>query len=225
MIRRGRTVTRQPRIRRAGVRHLAAAAATAVGVVFAGGALALAPVTAAAAHDYLVDADPGAGSTVTTSVNKVTLTFSDVVLALGNDGSSSILQVTDADGRHYETACAVTQGRSVIAPVALGGAGTYTVTFQIVSSDGHTVSDDYAFDYRPPADAEPATGTERSVCAAAQQQSSAPTAAAGEDDAAASREAGEAAIGTVLTVVGIIFALVVAGVIAALILARKKPRT
>lgn len=202
------------------MRRLAGVVAGAIGVLLAGGALALAPVTAASAHDYLVDADPAAGSTVTRPVTKVTLVFNDVVLDLGKDGSSSILQVTDASGRHFETACAATQGRNVVAPVALGGAGAYTVAFQIVSADGHTVSDDYTFDYRPPAGAEPASGTERSVCATAQASTVPPGT---QDDAADSRKSGSESLGTVLAIVGAIFVLVVAGVLAALLLARRKP--
>lgn len=198
--------------------------AAALGVLLMGGALALAPVSAAHAHDFLVDSDPAAGSTVTQPVTRVTLTFSDIVLDPNQDGSSSIVQVTDASGRHFETACAATQGRTVIAPVVLGDSGTYTVSFQIVSSDGHTVSDRYTFDYSQPEGSQQADGTDRSVCASGQQASPASPQADGQDDALAKREADASGLGTELAVVGGIFAVVVIGVIAALLLVRKKPR-
>ncbi|MDF2443267.1 MAG: copper resistance protein, partial [Subtercola sp.] len=42
---------------------------------------------------------------------------------------------------------------------ALGSAGVYAMSWQIVSSDGHPVSDSITFTYAPPAGTVPATGT------------------------------------------------------------------
>ncbi|MFF1571646.1 copper resistance protein CopC [Leifsonia sp. NPDC058292] len=129
-------------------------------------ALALLPAAGATAHDYLVSSDPAADSTVSTALDKVSLTFNDRVLDLSGDGSSSLVTVTgpDASTRHFETGCATTADTTVSAPVALGGAGKYTITYQIVSADGHTVSNSLAFSYQPPAGATPAEGTESSAC-------------------------------------------------------------
>ena len=127
-------------------------------------ALALLPVAGASAHDYLVNSDPGAGATVTAPQQQVTLTFNDRVLDLTGDGKSSIIEVTDAAGRYFETGCATTADTVVSAPVALGPAGAYTVTYQVVSADGHTVSNSFPFTYQPPAGTAEAAGSASPTC-------------------------------------------------------------
>src|SRR3954469_22150266 len=144
-------------------RLLAATAGLAAAV-----ALALAPVAAATAHDYVVGSDPSADSTVTSPPESVTVTFNDRVLDLSGTGSTNLLTVTgpDAATRHFETGCATVADTKLSAPVALGAAGKYTVTYQIVSADGHTVSSSYAFSYAPPAGAPAAPGMDTTPCGA-----------------------------------------------------------
>jgi copper resistance protein C len=152
---------RRTRLRRRGPR----AAAGAIILLIA--ALVIIPATSASAHDYLVDSSPEPNSVQTTPIHKVRLTFDDIVLNLSHDGSSALLQVTgpNAAQRHFETGCPTILDRDVTAPVALGGPGKYTVTWQIVSADGHTVSNSIVFTYRPPAGAPEAKGTtSRPVC-------------------------------------------------------------
>ena len=134
--------------------------------VAAATALALAPAVAADAHDYLVGSDPAADATVTSALNTVTLTFNDRVLDLSGGGSTNLLTVTGPDSarRHFETGCATVADTKLSAPVALGPAGRYTVTYQIVSADGHTVSSSYTFAYRPPAGAASAPGSDTTPC-------------------------------------------------------------
>jgi len=121
--------------------------AAALGVL-AAAALALAPATTASAHDYLVSSTPAANATVTGQVPTVSLTFDDIVLDDGGHGA--LVQVTDASGRNFETGCASVDGRTVSAPVALGAPGAYRITWQVVSADGHPVSDSLQFTYRGP---------------------------------------------------------------------------
>jgi methionine-rich copper-binding protein CopC len=181
---------------RAGRRPLGRFAAAVVGVALATGAFALAGLSQgsgsdgalpASAHDYLVSSSPAAGSTVDAPPTEVTLTFSDVILDLGaaggagadastgstsSAGGSSVVQVTgpDAAGTHFETGCATNAGRAVSVPVALGGSGQYTVTWRVVSADGHPVSDSIAFAYRAPAGATASAGTpDGPGCAAAEE--------------------------------------------------------
>ena len=117
-------------------RLLSAAAGVAAAI-----ALAVVPAAAASAHDYLVSSDPAADSTVSSAVPTVSLTFNDRVLDLGGDGSGSLLTVTGPDGAgtHFETGCPTIADTVVSAPVALGSAGQYTVSYQVVSADGHTI--------------------------------------------------------------------------------------
>ncbi|GAA4167354.1 copper resistance CopC family protein [Gryllotalpicola koreensis] len=119
-----------------------------IAAVAGAAALALLPAGAASAHDYLVSSTPAANSTVTEPVPSVTLTFDDIVLDEGGHGA--LVQVTDASGRNFETDCASVNGRSVTAPVALGAPGSYRVTWQVVSADGHPVSDSMQFNYQGP---------------------------------------------------------------------------
>ncbi len=117
-----------------------------------------------------MSSSPAAGSTIDAPPSEVTLTFNDVILDLaaagggGGDastgsapasGGSSVVQVTGPDGQgtHFETGCATDSGRTVSVPVALGGSGQYTVTWRVVSADGHPVSDSIAFTYQAPAGA------------------------------------------------------------------------
>ena len=135
------------------------------GLGAATGALALAPAGSASAHDYVVSSSPAEGSTVDTAPTTASITFNDVILDLSGTGSSNVLEVTDAAGRHYEDGCSTTSGPTLSTGVALGAAGDYTMTYQAVSADGHTVSDAVPFRYAPAAGAVAATGSaERPVC-------------------------------------------------------------
>lgn len=200
-------------------------------------ALALAPAAAASAHDYLVGSDPAAGATVSTAIDHVSLTFNDHVYG----GPSSLVTVTgpDAGTRHYETACATTTDRVVTTPVALGGPGEYTVTYQIVSADGHTVSDSLTFRYQPPAGTTAAGGSASATCGATSASAAppAPAATAGASGApgvASTQTAGTPAplqaapTADPALVIGIAVAIVVlalAGVLIVVLTARRRPPT
>ncbi|MGO4534974.1 copper resistance CopC family protein [Leifsonia sp. 2MCAF36] len=212
--------------------------AAAAGIV-AATALALAPVAAADAHDYLVGSDPSADSTVTTALTSVTLTFNDRVLDLSGNGSTNLLTVTGPGSatRHFETGCAKVADAKLSAPVALGPSGTYTVTYQIVSADGHTVSSSYPFTYQAPAGAAAAGGTEKSPCGAQASATSAAT-ATGSGGAASAPPAATAStpqpttaasngadLGLVIGIAIAIVVLAVIGVVIVLLTARRRPPT
>lgn len=151
-------------------RALTASVAAATAIV-----LALLPAAGVSAHDYLVSSDPGAGATVTAPPEQVTLTFNDRVLDLTGDGTSSLIEVTDAAGRYFETGCATTADTVVTSPVVLGPAGAYTITYQVVSADGHTVSNSFGFTYQPPAGTVAAPGSHSPACKQAVAPSPSPT--------------------------------------------------
>ncbi|MHA7985217.1 copper resistance CopC family protein [Rathayibacter sp. CAU 1779] len=204
------------RIRLPGRRGLSAAAAVvALAAAAAIGVLTSAP---ASAHDYLVDSSPKAGSTQTTPLDSVRLTFDDVVLDLAQTGPGALLQVTGPDGAstHFETGCPKVQDRDVTAPVALGGPGKYLVTWQIVSADGHVVSDSITFTYAPPAGTKAAKGSADSACKGAGATS---TARAGAGTAQ-----GTVNSGAIVVVVVIAVAIVVLALIAVLVLVLTRRR-
>lgn len=101
-------------------------------------------IPAAWAHDYLVSSNPKANSTVTTAPTTVRLTFNDIVLSAP---ARPQITVKGPDGRYYETGCGTVTDRVVSTPIELGPAGKYTVTWRIVSADGHPVSDTLSFTY------------------------------------------------------------------------------
>jgi methionine-rich copper-binding protein CopC len=159
----GQTTGRAPRAaaRRAAVVALAAALA---------GPGLLAQAAPASAHNVLVSTDPPADQTLAEPLDQVTLTFDDVVLDLGGGqgegAGGTALDVVGPDGAHHATACPSVVDSTVSALVALGGAGTYTVTYRVVSADGHPVSGRYTFDYAPPAGTPATAGTAAAACGA-----------------------------------------------------------
>ncbi|MBB2893526.1 copper resistance CopC family protein [Flexivirga oryzae] len=102
-------------------------------------------IAAAWAHDYLVSSNPTANGTVSAAPKTVTLTFNDIVLS---KPAAPQVTVKGPNGRYYETGCGTVSDRVVTTPVALGPAGKYTVTWRIVSADGHPVSDSISFSYQ-----------------------------------------------------------------------------
>lgn len=112
-------------------------------------ALALVPAAGASAHDALESSSPAAGESITADPGTLSLTYSDTLMAIGETTDGFAVQVTDADGLHYESGCVALADTSVTTPIALGDAGGYTVTWQVVSSDGHPTSGQYEFDYSP----------------------------------------------------------------------------
>ncbi|WP_435080901.1 copper resistance CopC family protein [Clavibacter michiganensis] len=244
---------------RTGRRPLRRLAAAVAGAALATGALALAGLAqgsgpdgalSASAHNYLVSSSPAAGSTIDAPPSEVTLTFNDVILDLaaagggGGDastgsapasGGSSVVQVTGPDGQgtHFETGCATDSGRTVSVPVALGGSGQYTVTWRVVSADGHPVSDSIAFTYQAPAGATASAGTpDGPGCAAAQQgaagsgatSSGGAGSSAADPGTAAGQEQGVAPYLGVIVGVGIgIVVLAAAAVVLIVVTGRRKP--
>jgi methionine-rich copper-binding protein CopC len=118
--------------------------------------LAVLDARPAAAHDALAQAVPAADETVTTELSSVTLTFSETPLA--EFANAIALNVTDPAGASVTTGAPVADGTTLSVPVEVTEAGLHTVTWQSVSSDGHTISGTYTFTYAGPvAAAAPAT--------------------------------------------------------------------
>lgn len=169
-------------------------------------------IPAAQAHDYLVGSTPKLNSTVTTAPKRVSLTFNDIVLTRP---APPQLSVRGPDGRYYETGCATVTDATVDIPVALGGAGKYTVTWRIVSADGHPVSDSLSFTYHPKSADAGAKGI------AAPKQCSAKGSASG---AAASPDKSSGSSTPTAAIVAVVVIFVVAIVGAALILVTRGNR-
>ncbi len=98
--------------------------------------------TPAFAHDVLVGSQPAAGSTLATGPTEVRFDFNAPV----REGPNTIT-VLGPNGTHWErTENATVSGNSVSTQVApLGPAGVYTVSYSIISADGHPVTGDMTF--------------------------------------------------------------------------------
>jgi methionine-rich copper-binding protein CopC len=168
----------------------------------------------AAAHDYVVSTTPKADSTVDAAVPTVDVTFDDVVLDPQHDGSTTVLQVTDAAGTHFESSCPAVSGRTISVPAALGGAGAYTVTWRIVSADGHPVSGTFGFDYRPAAGVPTSAGQAASPCGGS-------TAKAGAATSTVTNGSSSVSPGVVVGIVGVVVLLAAAVVVLVTLRARR----
>lgn len=94
------------------------------------------------AHDTLIETDPSDGETLETSPEAITLTYSADVLEV-----SPVVRIDDADGEPVSEVTPTVDGPTVTAeleePLA---AGTYTVQWRVVSSDGHPIEGSFTFD-------------------------------------------------------------------------------
>ena len=113
----------------------------------------------AQAHNYLVSSTPKAGETLTALPKDFEVTTNDVLLNIDGNGTGFGLQVTDSAGKYYGDGCVAVEGMVMSTAAALGAAGSYTVTWQAVSTDGHTVSDSYGFTWQPPTGFTPSSGS------------------------------------------------------------------
>ncbi|WP_175472102.1 MULTISPECIES: copper resistance CopC family protein [unclassified Curtobacterium] len=191
-------------------------AGSAAVLAIAGGAV-LGLAGPASAHNYLVGSTPAVDGTLTSLPEAFEITTNDRLLDIGGSDSGFAFRVVGPDGKYYEDGCVDVDGPSMTTPAALGDSGKYTVEWQIVSADGHTVSDEYAFTWKAPAGFSPAAGA-----------AAPPTCATAGDDATSGTTTGTAAGGSDSTAsdalwIGAGGVVLVGVVVAVLLLLRRKP--
>ena len=111
----------------------------------------------AAAHSQVISTTPEAGSTSRESPLSVSVTTAENLLDLGGNQAGFAMVVTDSEGLYYGTGCVELVERTLTTTVDLGEAGDYVVTYQLVSEDGHTISDRFSFSFTPDTSHSPAT--------------------------------------------------------------------
>jgi methionine-rich copper-binding protein CopC len=121
-------------------------------------ALSLGFPASAFAHNVVEDRDPAADSVVTTSPVTVSISTNDSFLDTGDATRGFAIVAQDASGLFFGDGCVSIDERTMSASLELGEAGTYTVLYQFVSADGHTLQDRYTFVFEPGADHVPASG-------------------------------------------------------------------
>jgi methionine-rich copper-binding protein CopC len=203
----------RPAVRRPGTARRLLAASAAVLAIAGGAVLGLAGP--ADAHNYLIASTPKVDGTLTALPKAFEITTNDKLLDIGGSGSGFAYRIVGPDGKYYEDGCVDIDGPSMTTPAALGASGKYQVEWQIVSADGHTVSDEYAFTWDAPAGFTPATGsTAPPTCARAgsSSETTTGTAAGGTDSPA-----------TDALFIGAGGIVVVGAIVAVLLLLRRRP--
>ena len=193
--------------RRASVRPAALAA------LFAALLAALLALGAPAqAHDTLLESDPADGATLETSPEAITLTFSADILDV-----SPLVRITDENG---EQLAEITP--SIDGPVATATleeplpAGTSTVQWRVVSSDGHPIEGTFEVTVEQDAAAEETTE------APAEESAPAETTAPAEEGEQATAEAAEEESGSSMTPLLIVLGVAVVGAVVAVLLIMRR---
>ncbi len=199
--------------RRASVRPAALAA------LFAALLAALLALGAPAqAHDTLLESDPADGATLETSPEAITLTFSADILDV-----SPLVRITDENG---EQLAEITP--SIDGPVATATleeplpAGTSTVQWRVVSSDGHPIEGTFEVTVEQDAAAEETAEAPAEESSPAEESAPAETTAPAEEGEQATAEAAEEESSSSMTPLLIVLGVAVVGAVVAVLLIMRR---
>ncbi|WP_405216498.1 copper resistance protein CopC [Agrococcus sp. Ld7] len=148
-------------------------------------------------HASVVGSTPGSGDLVVDQPGTFSVVMNEEILAIEGAAGTNVMQLTDEDGLFYGDSCIAVEGDTIALDAQLGAAGDYTLTYQLVSADGHAVDGTVAFAFEPVAGTESATGSATApVCGESVASSPAAedtdSAASSAPEAAASAEPGAA---------------------------------
>jgi copper resistance protein C len=102
--------------------------------------LLLLGIREAAAHAFLDHASPLVGSTVASAPSEVTLTFTQKL-----ETAFSTMSVTNAAGQRVDGGSVSVSGNTMRVSIRAAGAGTYRVTWRVLSVDTHTTQGNFTF--------------------------------------------------------------------------------
>jgi copper resistance protein C len=189
-------------------------------------ALALSAPLAASAHDALIGSTPSENAKLTQLPESFSITMNEPLLVVAK-GDGFALQIRDAAGAYYGDGCLVMKDATMSTAAALGEPGKYTMLWQIVSEDGHTVDGEIPFTWKPAiaVDASPSSAAPP-VCGQGVDPS--PSASASQPPAttppvAEAPTASAVDLPTVLWIGGALLAAGIAVAIAIVVAGRRKP--
>ena len=172
----------------------------------------------AQAHDTLLESDPADGATLETSPEAITLTFSADILEV-----SPLVRITDESGEQLAEI-----PPSVDGPVATATleeplpAGTSTVQWRVVSSDGHPIEGTFEVTVEQDAAAEETTEAPAEESSPAEESAPAETTAPAEEGEQATAEAAEEESGSSMTPLLIVLGVAVVGAVVAVLLIMRR---
>lgn len=108
--------------------------------------------TPASAHDVLIASTPEAGETLTVLPDRFSVTTNGPMLSVDGTGGFA-LQIVDEAGAYYGDGCIEIVDATMSTTAALGEPGSYTMLWQAVSSDGHSIDGEIEFRWQPAGDA------------------------------------------------------------------------
>lgn len=136
----------------------------------------------ASAHNQVVSSTPSSGQTLTELPSEFRIVTNEALLDLGGQGRGFAFEIRDAAGRFYENGCVTITDATMSTPAALGAPGAYTVIYQLVSADGHTVSGEIPFTWAPSGSVTASKGTAApATCPGSTEKAQAPTSGTGSD--------------------------------------------
>jgi methionine-rich copper-binding protein CopC len=94
----------------------------------------------ASSHAFLDHAEPRVGNKVATAPREVTLWFTQKL-----ESAFSTITVTNAAGQRVDTGKTRVSGNQMSVSLRSGGAGTYRVTWRVLSVDTHTTDGSFTF--------------------------------------------------------------------------------
>lgn len=113
------------------------------------------------AHAGVVATMPVQDQVLMSMAHEISIQFSEELLTI-SDQNINTISLTELDGPPIELENVVVEGQFLKAEIPVGdySPGTYEVTYRIVSSDGHKVSDSFTFALNAPAVTAAPTGTD-----------------------------------------------------------------
>lgn len=175
-------------------------------------ALALGIAAPASAHAALTSSSPADGAELEEAPAEIVLEFNEDIQDIGNE-----IVVLDSEGTPVADGDPVVDGPTVTQAVTGGAAGTFTVTWRVVSADGHPISGDLSYEVAPtdPTTASPEATTEASTATTTEAATTEASAAPSSDTAAQEDGGGDSAI------VWIVIGAVVAAAVAIVLIMRR----
>ncbi|MGV8857449.1 copper resistance CopC family protein [Rhodoglobus sp.] len=186
-------------------------------------ALMLLVAAPAYAHNYLVTSNPEEGAIVTELPTEFSVTTNDTLLDLSGDAGGFAIQITNESGEYFGDGCFAIRDATLSTGATLGEAGDYLMQWQVVSADGHTISGEVGFDWKPDSSQTISRGlTTPPACGGGTLDEAAP----GPDQTHSENESTDASptldASTVVLIASAITLVLVAGVAIFLISARRK---